>query len=143
MKRGGPLKRTGFTPAQRATQLTRTAKARKRPKADPMEAPARKVVRARSEGICECCGLKAESMHHRRKTGRVWAPENLLHVCGDGTRGCHGWIEANPTKAQQQGWWVPSHKDPAKTPCWLAGRGYVFLNANGSVEEAPEEEGVA
>jgi hypothetical protein len=124
--------------------MTRKAKAPKRPKTDPAEAPARKVVRARSEGLCECCGgHRAESMHHRRKPGRVWTPENLLHVCGDGTRLCHGWIEANPTKAQQQGWWVRSHKDPAKTPCWLAGRGYVFLNVDGSVEEAPKEEDIA
>lgn len=138
------MRRTGFTPAQRATRLTRKAITKRRPKADPCELAARKVARARSEGLCEvCAGHPAQSMHHRRKAGRVWTPENLLHICGDGTTGCHGWIEAHPLKAQQQGWWVPSHKDPAKTPAWLAGRGYVFLSANGSVEEAPEEEDVA
>ncbi len=134
-----PLKSGGFL--KRGAFVAKTAIKAKRPKITPEERNARKVVKARSEGRCERCQTApGQSMHHRRKAGRVWSPENLLHLCGDGTRGCHGWIEANPLKAQQQGWWVLSHKDPAKTPVHLAGRGYVFLNADGGVDEAPEEE---
>lgn len=98
------------------------------------ESSARRIVRARSAGLCEVCGLRwAESMHHRRKTGRVWASSNLLHVCGDGTVGCHGWIEAHPNEAEQAGWWVRSYDVPADAPVlvhisWWGSRQRVLLD---------------
>ncbi|MFC9768916.1 hypothetical protein [Rhodococcus jostii] len=38
----------------------------------------------------------------------------LLHVCGDGTRGCHGWITAHPDTACELGWSVRGYADPAQ-----------------------------
>lgn len=75
------------------------------------ESVARQLVAKRSGGICEAmipavCQGRATNMHHRRKPGRVWNPANLLHLCGSGTTGCHGWIEANPKASREQGWWI-------------------------------------
>lgn len=133
----GRLKRGAFVPRKpmKATRPKVT------PKVTPEERAARKVVRQRSQGACEVCGRTgATNMHHRRKAGRVWTPENLIAVCGWGNAsGCHGHIERNPAASREQGWIVPSHRDPARVPAWLAGRGYVFLHPSGHVEEAPEE----
>lgn len=84
----------------------------------------RDIVAQRSGGICEvvragvCLG-RASSMHHRRKHGRIWAPSNVVHVCGDGTTGCHGWIEAHPEAANEEGLWVWDHEDPAAVSAHL------------------------
>ena len=53
-------------------------------------------------------------MHHRlkRSHGGTWAPSNILHLCGDGTRGCHGHIEANPQWANQEGLWLMAGDSP-------------------------------
>lgn len=84
------------------------------------EQTARAVVYARSQGRCEvCAGYSADSVHHRMKEGRPWEPANLLHVCGDGTRGCHGWIEAHPTHARALGLWLPRGVDYTAWPAWL------------------------
>ncbi len=139
------MKRTGSwprkTPMQRSSQLTRALMKRKRARATPEERNARKVVAARSEGRCEVCGqTRAGNTHHRRKAGRVWTPSNLLHVCGSGTTGCHGHIEGNPAASIEQGWWVPSHRDPATVPCWLSGRGWCLLSDDGDLTELDDEE---
>lgn len=70
------------------------------------EQAGRAYVYARSQGRCEVCGIHgAHTFHHRLKKGQggTWAPSNGLHVCGDGTRFCHGWIEANPAHAMLLG----------------------------------------
>lgn len=45
---------------------------------------------------CELCGSIDISIHHIYPRGQggddVW--ENLVPLCGDGTRGCHGGVEA-------------------------------------------------
>jgi hypothetical protein len=33
-------------------------------------------------------------------------------VCGDGTTGCHGWIEDHPLEAATEGFHVWSHEEP-------------------------------
>jgi hypothetical protein len=125
---------------KRAQSLTRRVMKAKRAQVTPEERNARRVVRERSQGQCEVCGhARGESMHHRRKAGREWTPANLLHTCGDGVRGCHGRIEASPNAAKEQGWWLLSNQDPARTPVWLAGRGYVFLADDGSIHDTDEE----
>lgn len=77
------------------------------------EAQARDIVAVRSDNRCEIavplvCQGRRDSVHHRLKRGRghEWAPSNLLAACGDGTRGCHGYVEANPTWAQSEGLWL-------------------------------------
>lgn len=103
------------------------------------EAKVREIVRTRSGGKCEavvpgvCLGL-AQSMHHRRKPGRVWQPSNLLHLCGDGTIGCHGWIEANPELAHYDGLWLFAGEAPLTTSChmrWENQRSWWFLDDDG------------
>lgn len=74
--------------------------------ADPK--PARRVkaspaewVRLREEKLlgrsCRVCvGLLADSLHHLvpRSLGGSDVPENLCGLCGSGTTGCHGRVEA-------------------------------------------------
>lgn len=98
--------------------------------AEATEADCRARVRHRSAGFCEAaipgvCIGRGESMHHRFKAGQGgrWVPANILHTCGDGTRGCHGWIEANPDDAEQRGMWIKSGDDPAAVPVLIAWRG--------------------
>lgn len=142
MKRGTGLRRTGFTPAQRATRMTRKATTAKRAKVTPEERNGRKVAKARSEGICEIHGNHpASDIHHRqnRSQGGSWAPSNLLHIC----HAVHMALTVQPQRAMEQGWTVRSGRNPADVPLWLAGRGFAFLDDNGGVTEAPEEEDFA
>lgn len=116
--------------------MTRTAAARKPARRDPAEAAARRVVRARSGGLCEVCGrAPATNWHHRvgRAHGGPWSPENGLDLCGSGTTGCHGRITVSPALAYERGWSVRSTHDPAGQPVWLAGRGWSYLRADGSI----------
>lgn len=79
------------------------------------EGSCRRIVAERSGGMCERCGhTPAESHHHRVKRGQggKWEPSNIAHLCGDGTRGCHGWIEANPAAAREEGWALRRGEDP-------------------------------
>ena len=109
----------------------------KRPTVTAEERNTKKIVKARSGGICEVCGrAEAVQMHHRRKAGRVWSPANVLHVCGLGNySGCHGHIEQNPTAAKEQGWWLLPIHNPEDEPVFLAGRGRVFLLDDGSMTQ--------
>jgi len=43
-------------------------------------------------------------------------PANLLLLCGTGTTGCHGRIEANRTEAYERGWLVGQVEDPREVP---------------------------
>jgi hypothetical protein len=81
----------------------------------------RAIVYERSQRTCEVCGRPAHTVHHRVKRGQggTWDPANLLSVCGDGTRFCHGWIEANPAHAMTLGLWVRSGTDPSTVPAYL------------------------
>lgn len=113
-------------------------KARK--KVTPEERNARKVVRARSGGACELCAAPATQMHHRKKSGREWTPENLLHVCGAGNySGCHALIELNPTASKAKGWWLLPNQDPATEPVSIYGGGRVLLHNDGTTTPAKEE----
>lgn len=105
------------------------------------EAKARDIVRERSGGRCEAavehvCIGQAQSIHHRKKRshGGTWAPSNLLHVCGDGTMGCHGWIEAHPKKANYEGLWLFEGEDPLTTSVhmrWMFERSWWYLDDEG------------
>lgn len=95
---------------------------------------ARALVYVRSNGICEVCGqARGTNWHHRKNQGQggTWDPRNGLHVCGTGTTGCHGHITGHPAASRERGWSVPSWSDPADTPVWLAGHGFVYLTADG------------
>lgn len=69
------------------------------------EKTCKEIVRERSSGCCEICGeRRGESMHHRltRKFG-PWSPSNIVHLCGDGTRGCHGRVTDTRTEYYEDG----------------------------------------
>ena len=69
-----------------------------------------------SLGSCErCARWSVLTLHHRMKRGQggTWSPANCVMVCGDGTRGCHGWIEGHPDAAAEEGFHVRPWEDPA------------------------------
>lgn len=69
----------------------------------------RTIVMERSQGRCEVCGQQGLGVHHRlkRSAGGTWSPSNLLRLCGGGTTGCHGRIEAEPKLALELALWLP------------------------------------
>ena len=112
------------------------------------QAKARAIVAVRSGDGCEVgipgiCAGYAQSVHHRRKrsAGGLWAPSNLLATCGDGTRGCHGWIEAHPKDAHLAGWWLRTGDGapetvPLRMHANAMGRWWQLAD-DGSVTETP------
>lgn len=109
------------------------------------EQECRRIVAARSGGICEVnvperCRGRAESMHHRlkRSHGGNWVPSNVLHVCGSGTTGCHGHIEANPRWANTHGYWLMAGDgDPREVPVylrWMSLMDWFLLDDTGCLE---------
>lgn len=94
------------------------------------ETQCRRIVRARSRGICESClTQRATDASHRkpRSQGGLWAPENITHAC----RRCHAWQEANPGSAHDLGWRLWRAEDPAATPFLLGGHLPVLLTPDG------------
>lgn len=105
----------------------------------------REVVEARSLWTCERCGANVSQascqIHHRKPRGsggssdpEINSPANLLLLCS----GCHLWVERNRTTSYEQGWLVRRQHDSAKSPVWLAGRGFCFLTKTGTVDEVDE-----
>ena len=108
-----------------------------------------KAVMGRSEDWCEvrrpgvCISLRGHSTHHRLDQsldGTGWRPANLLRTCGDGSRGCHGWITENPKQAHDEGRWaLESNEKPEETPVlivspqWPGERRWVLLDDKGGV----------
>ena len=99
--------------------------------------PVLALIRARSDDLCEVCGRRAESTHHRKRGGMggskdpaAHSPANLLRVCGDGTRGCHGMIESNRTVSYVNGRLVRQRDSPADVPVGLR-HGWVLLTEDG------------
>lgn len=101
----------------------------------------REIIIWRSDGVCEICAhARATNMHHRRPRGmggttrNIHTPAWILHVCGSGTTGCHGYIEGNRTLAYRNGWLLRANQIPATTPAWIRGTGFVILNDDGRYE---------
>jgi hypothetical protein len=102
------------------------------------EMPCRKLMKRRCRSVdgeihCERCGAflgdratidGLGSLHHRRKRSqmprwRQWEPSNCVFLCGDGTRGCHGWVEHFPTQAAEEGFHVYAYQEPSEVPVKL------------------------
>lgn len=105
---------------------------------------ARRLVRLRSGGMCEVCGVSRATNYQHRKgkahctPAELWAVSNGLDVCGHGNlSGCHGLIHQNPTGAIANGWTVPSWVDPHRVPVFRLSQ-LVVLDDDGSFE--PYEE---
>jgi hypothetical protein len=58
------------------------------------------------------------SRHHRLPVGQGGknTMENVVIACGDGTIGCHGYIEHHRAEAYDKGWLVRMGLDPADVP---------------------------
>jgi hypothetical protein len=74
----------------------------------------RKQLRVRSFGVCERCSVSyaTEAHHRQRRRDGGHRLSNLAHLCG----GCHRWAHTYPTLAQEDGWIVAVHDDPAAVP---------------------------
>lgn len=98
----------------------------------PSEATGRRLVYARSTGLCERCGRAwGEEWHHRqnRSQGGSWCPSNGLHLCHD----CHADIGAYPALALVGGFLVRRLAIPANQPVRLHLHGWALLNVDGTV----------
>lgn len=102
---------------------------------------ARKLLAQRSGGLCEICGKRATNVQHRknRSQGGGWDLSNLLHLCGTGTTGCHGYIHANPDRSYANGWSVRQAMNPVDSPAFLRtayGQQLVWLHDDGTKDTA-------
>lgn len=64
----------------------------------------REYVFEREQGICRCCRIrKADSMHELlfRSLGGKVSKRNSVAVCGDGVRGCHGFLQRNEVRWEE------------------------------------------
>lgn len=155
MKRGeGPQRRTPLqpggelprTPFPRRLHVSRVAGRQPRPKpAHPRrprqqgEQKARRLLVARSKGLCEGCAAEpATDWAHRkaRSQGGPWCASNGLNL----GRRCHSWSHSNPVAARERGWIVRSTDDPALLPVEHAWLGWVLLRVDGSVERVVQED---
>lgn len=150
-----PLRRTQPLPRggrERAAAMRRTV-ARSRARRDTVPAPVREALFQRAERRCEVCRdqlrLAGWNAHHRkpRGMGGSLAPDrhslsNLLAVCGTGTSGCHGQIEAHRAWAYSMGLLVRRTDDPAVVPVRLyvsaRGWGWWYLTVDGRYAAAGE-----
>ena len=62
-------------------------------------------MRAAKQGHCRLCGKPGTNLHHvipRSRGLAAWSESNLVPLCGSGTTGCHGLIEAHDRAACQR-----------------------------------------
>jgi len=139
-------------PLRRRAPL-RTAAARRtsrRPRHPGFAAGVVELALERAQYSCEICGRQLSdrrgvdwSAHHRRPraAGGTADPAastaaNCLIICGGGTTGCHGVVEAHRGAAYVAGWLVWQGQDPAEVPVLLDhGTRPVLLTVDGRYRE--------
>lgn len=110
------------------------------------------LVRARDRDGCAWCGSQiygerglAWSVHHRKPRGMggtkdpaISSPANGVLLCGSGTTGCHGEVEANRENAVVEGFLISRNgvQKPSEVPIEHATHGYVYLDDDGGVSVA-------
>lgn len=86
-----------FKPFSKEQQLARPSKPA-RPSAQRQ-----REMRERKQGPCRVCGQTGpNNLHHvlPRHYGLIaWTESNLIPLCGSGTTGCHGLVEAHDRAA--------------------------------------------
>lgn len=107
----------------------------------------------RDQGRCVKCGqyLYGDrgydwSIQHRKARGMGGAKwdstrgsaANGILLCGNGTQGCHGFVEANPDVAREHGWSIYRSEAPEDVAVLHASHGWVFLEIDGTYIEAGE-----
>lgn len=109
-----------------------------------------RLIRERDDWRCaRCAGWGLLSTQHRVARGMggtraasINNPANLLTLCGSGTTGCHGWVEANPAWSQAHGWSVRRGDGPPESvPVWTW-RGWVLLDLVGDLMRLQRHTGV-
>lgn len=106
----------------------------------------RAVCAWREQRRCARCGKQLDgipaSLHHRRLRSHPFAGlhevSNLIWLCGTGTTGCHGWVHAHPSLAEEHGYIVHAWEDPRKIPIDHAIYGKCWLWDDGTVGNTPE-----
>jgi hypothetical protein len=88
------------------------------------------LVAQRSDGLCERCGREGHTFHHRknRSAGGEWSLSNIVHLCGDGTQLCHGWVTTHPAGAFLDGYHLHSWDEPSEFPIRLHFDRFVLLD---------------
>jgi hypothetical protein len=148
MRRSTPLRRKA--PLRTRSPLRRAAVTARRRATGPTLRTV-ELALERAGYSCEVCdGLIGDirgwdwSAHHRapRQAGGTRdaaynAITNLLIVCGSGTTGCHGLIEAHRTTAYTAGWLVHRGQDPTTVPILRLDQGYTWwlLTTDGGYQE--------
>jgi hypothetical protein len=90
------------------------------------EAVGKALVKARALGLCEGCGLvDGQSWSHRipKGVGGLWSASNGLWLCGSGTTGCHGRLEAARRAHRPLGWDVQRGRDTTTAEAVIWHRG--------------------
>lgn len=116
----------------RKAELRRRAIKASRTKVSPEEREGKKVVKARSGGLCEACGMRrAAEWHHRknRSQGGTWDVVNGLHLC----LVCHAFVGDKRHAARARGWVVLRNEQPDDVPV-LRRDSWVWLRAGGRIE---------
>jgi len=129
---------------------------KKPPKPTGPDRKVRALVVDRAGGCCERCGrrlqvdghwIAAYSIHHRRpramggsRRAGTNSPANLLLLCGTGTSGCHGWVEAHRVTALANGFLLNQGDDPGAWPVRLH-QGIRWLTDDGGLSTHPPTPG--
>lgn len=121
LKRGGELKRA--TPIRRTRMPSGVPVKPQRAARDTGPSQAMRLKILKRDGYrCARCGKPVidalRSIHHRkrRSQGGKHTADNLVLLCGDGLRECHGHVHLNPDQSYDLGWLVRAADDPALRP---------------------------
>lgn len=135
LRRGQPLqrtelKRTGSQLKTTSPKLKPHGPVKARSESTHIPRPVRLAVLERDRDRCQRCGRSilsiTYSLHHRRprKLGGsrpLHTMANLVTLCGTGTTGCHGEVEADRPTSRAIGWLVPNGVPPEQWPVWRRG----------------------
>lgn len=117
---------------------------------------AEQLILQRDGGNCVRCGRHvvymergiAWSIHHRRPRGSggtsvawVSAAANGIVLCGSGTTGCHGWVEARRTESIEDGFLISANGQAKadEVPIKHTRLGLVLLDDEGGYEPVADE----
>lgn len=125
--------KTTLSPGDKRLQAKSAMKAKSKTRT-PEEVECRKIVKVRSNGICEICGQRnATDMAHRLAVsqGGKWQAANILHAC----RLCHSNNHDNPQNSFDNGWHLRSGSNPVEEKVKLSvspfEKAWFFLNNSG------------
>lgn len=85
-------------------QTPKVTRAKRRRAEGKLVSPVRRAVFEREASICRCCQVRgAASLHELRfrSLGGKRSLENSIATCGDGVRGCHGFLQRNEITYQK------------------------------------------